>query len=115
MEFCPAYKFVDLVVNNTYMGTYQISDHVQVDPKRVPINEKTGYFVEAITDKMDGFLEDPYLEIPYGGGNFYMNVKSPDPDVATANGPSTDPKYTGLKDHISKIAQLAFNGPWTEN
>ena len=42
MEFCPAYKFVDLVVNNTYMGTYQISDHVQVDPKRVPINEKTG-------------------------------------------------------------------------
>ena len=115
MEFCPAYKFVDLVVNNTYMGTYQISDHVQVDPKRVPINEKTGYFVEAITDKMDGFLEDPYLEIPYGGGNFYMNVKSPDPDVATANGPSTDPKYMGLKDHISKIAQLAFNGPWTEN
>lgn len=42
MEFCPAYRFVDLVVNGNYMGTYQISDHVQVDKKRVNVNSKTG-------------------------------------------------------------------------
>ena len=114
MEFCPAYKFVDLVVNNTYMGTYQISDHVQVDPKRVPINETTGFFVEATTNKRTGFLEDPYLEIPYNNGNgtFFVNVKSPDPDVVTPTGASTDPKYTALKEHLSKVAKLAFNGPW---
>lgn len=55
LAFCPAYKFVDLIVNGTYMGTYQISDQVQVAEKRVPINEETGYFVEGITMNRDGF------------------------------------------------------------
>ena len=28
MDFCPGYKFVDLVINNEYRGTYQVSDHL---------------------------------------------------------------------------------------
>ena len=114
LAFCPAYKFVDLIVNGTYMGTYQISDQVQVAEKRVPINEETGYFVEGITMNRDGFLEDPYLALSYTGGWMNVNIKSPDPDIETANGVTQDRKYADLKTHLEKIANLANNGPYNQ-
>ncbi len=111
LAFCPAYKFVDLVVNDRYMGTYQISDQVQVADKRVPINEATGYFMEALALK-EGFLEDPYLKLEMGNSwtNMYVNIKSPDPDVETSNGPTTDTKYDELKSHLNFVSNLVLNG-----
>jgi len=111
MTFCPAYKFVDLFVNNRYLGTYQISDQVQVAEKRVPIDEATGYFMEALAQK-DGFLEDPYLILEMGNSwtNMYVNVKSPDPDVETSSGPTTDPKYVELKNHLDYVSGILLNG-----
>lgn len=106
LVFCPACKFIDLVVNNTYMGSYQISDQVQVAPKRVPIDEKTGYFLEGLANKT-GFLEDPYIQTTTG---LYVNIKSPDPDVETASGVTTDPKYDDLKVRLNHITTLANNG-----
>lgn len=57
LKFNPAAKFVDLVLNGTYMGNYQISDQVDVRPHRVNIKEQDlpltdtsditgGYFLE---------------------------------------------------------------------
>ena len=46
MPFCPGYKFVDLVINNKYRGTYQVSDHCEVDADRINIKEDTGWYVE---------------------------------------------------------------------
>lgn len=46
MPFTPGYKFVDLVINDEYRGTYQVSDHPEVDSKRININEDTGWYVE---------------------------------------------------------------------
>ena len=106
LVFCPACKFIDLVVNNTYMGSYQISDQVQVAPKRVPIDEKTGYFLEGLANKT-GFLEDPYIQTTTG---LYVNIKSPDPDVETTSGVTTDPKYDNLKVRLNHITALANNG-----
>ena len=40
LKFNPAYKFVDLVLNGTFMGNYQISDQVDVRPHRVNITEQ---------------------------------------------------------------------------
>lgn len=40
LKFNPAYKFVDMVLNNQYLGTYQISDQVDVRPHRVDIVEQ---------------------------------------------------------------------------
>ena len=111
LPFCPAYKFVDLYVNGVYLGNYQFSDHVQVAADRVNIDEATGYFVEALESKQ-GFLEDPYLSVNYGGNAFYVNVKSPDADVATANDVTQDPKYADLKAHLEKVSKLAYSGPY---
>ena len=124
MAFCPAYKFVDLVVMAKgydqshvyhYMGTYQISDHVNVADRRVPINKNTGYFLEGnIDDTWGRFQEDPYIEVPFGDSeNTYkllVNIKEPDPDVATPNGPSTDPKYDAIKEKLAMVAQLLYEG-----
>jgi len=40
LKFNPAAKFVDLVLNGTYQGTYQISDQIDVRPHRVNIVEQ---------------------------------------------------------------------------
>ena len=115
MTFVPASKFVDLVINNQYFGTYQISDHVNIADRRVPINEDTGYFFEGnVDDPNNRFQEDPYIAISFGsygsdyGADFLVNVKSPDPDIATASGPSTDPKYNDVKAKLSKVATLLY-------
>ena len=119
MTFVPAYKFVDLVVmaydgnrgKYYYMGTYQISDHVNVADRRVPIDKKTGYFLEGnIKDPNGRFQEDPYIEVPFGDNKLLVNVKEPEPDVATPSGPSTDPKYDAIKEKLTMVAQLLYKG-----
>ena len=40
LKFNPAAKFVDMVLNDEYVGTYQISDQVDVRPHRVNIEEQ---------------------------------------------------------------------------
>lgn len=123
MTFVPACKFVDLVVMASdggsakyyYMGTYQISDHVNVADRRVPIDKKKGYFLEGnIEDTWGRFQEDPYIEVPFGEGettyNLLVNVKEPEPDVATQSGPSTDPKYDAVKEKLTMVAQLLYEG-----
>ena len=63
MPFNPAARFVDLTLNGTYMGNYQISDQMEVKKKRVDITEQDlplaaesditgGYFLEV-----DGFQD----------------------------------------------------------
>lgn len=107
LAFCPAYKFVDLVVNGQYKGTYQISDHVQVGTGRVEIDETTGYFVEVCSSN---FKEDPWINV---ANMEIVNVKSPEPDiVGNDNSATTDPKYDDLKAHLDKVSNLAWNGPY---
>lgn len=57
MDFCPGYKFADVVINGNYRGTYQICDHVEIDKNRVNIDEDTGWmtvkaYKEADEDKL---------------------------------------------------------------
>lgn len=46
LDFCPGYKFVDLVINGNYRGTYQICDHVETGTNRVDVDEDAGWMVE---------------------------------------------------------------------
>lgn len=77
LEFCPAYKFVDLVMNGTYRGTYQISDQVEVRKKRVDVNEDTGWLLEYANanDKVD----DPKIDLQLDGSSVgWVQVKNPE-------------------------------------
>lgn len=74
MDFCPGYKFADLVISGNYRGTYQICDHVEIDKNRVNIDEDTGWMLEFqgrgdMLDKPLCFSKDGIL----------MNIKNPEP------------------------------------
>ena len=51
----PAHKFVDLTLNGTYIGNYQISDQVEVRAHRVNITEQD-YPLTANSDITGGYL-----------------------------------------------------------
>lgn len=74
LKFNPAYKFVDMVLNNEYIGTYQISDQVDVRPHRVNITEQP-YPISDTTDITGGYL----LEVDgFKDGNYFIsNNKAP--------------------------------------
>lgn len=74
MPFNPTYKFVDLVINNEYRGTYQVSDHCEADKNRININEDTGWYVEfqGRTDMTD-------FPMCFADGGLIMNISNPEP------------------------------------
>ena len=86
LDFNPAAQFVDLVLNGTYVGNYQITDQINVDNKRVEIFEQEepagedanitgGYLLEV-----DGFgYSEPYRF--YTERGVLLSIKSPDEDV----------------------------------
>lgn len=84
--FTAAAQFVDLVLNGTYLGNYQLSDQMEVRKKRVHITEQEevlpedadisgGYLVEV-----DGFAtgEPVYFRT---NKNILITIKSPDSEV----------------------------------
>ena len=78
MPFCPGYKFVDLVINNEYRGTYQVSDHCEVDADRINVNEDTGWYVE-----FQGRNDMCDYPMCFAEGGMLMNINNPEPDDET--------------------------------
>lgn len=107
MEFCPAYRFVDLVINGNYQGTYQVSDHVQVDKNRVNVNSKTGWFVEFSTQN---FAEDPYISVQAGNQSVLASIKNPETDIITSSGATTDTQYDDMKNWLGTMWTNLCNG-----
>ena len=80
MTFCPAAKFVDLYLNGSYRGTYQISDQVQVHKRRVDIDEEDGWLMEVANENS---REQPYIVSSRYGITYDIN--NPDDDLLTVN------------------------------
>ena len=67
LKFNPAAKFVDLTLNDSYVGNYQISDHIDVRPHRVNIMEQD----LPLTDESD--ISGGYLLESDGFGDFHSS------------------------------------------
>lgn len=74
MDFCPGYKFVDLVINGNYRGTYQVSDHVEAGANRVDINEDNGWMIEF--QGRGDMLDKPLC---FSKNGLLINIKNPEP------------------------------------
>ena len=74
LPFCPGYKFVDLVINNEYRGSYQITDQCEVDANRININEDTGWYVE-----FQGRNDMCDYPMCFAEGGVLMNINNPEP------------------------------------
>lgn len=110
LSFNPAYRFVDLVVNGHYLGTYQVSDHIQVDKKRVAVNSKTGWFAEF---SKDGMKEDPYFYAKAQWDNIPTSIKNPETDIVSANGETSDPQYDAMKAWYNQYLTALKTGDYT--
>lgn len=74
LPFCPGYKFVDLVINNEYRGSYQITDQCEVDANRININEDTGWYVE-----FQGRNDMCDYPMCFTESGILMNINNPEP------------------------------------
>jgi hypothetical protein len=78
MDFCPGYKFVDLVINNEYRGTYQVSDQVEAGKNRVDIDEDNDWMMEFAT--WANMTEEPCIT---SNISYMTSIKNPDADDLT--------------------------------
>lgn len=96
MDFCPGYRFVDLVINDVYLGCYMISDHVEVGSNRIELeDESTGWYVE--TNRQDQ-VEEPYVE----AGGLNISIKNPEP----ANDAETAALKAEVRDFFTKAKAI---------
>ena len=111
--FSPAAHFVDLVLNGTYLGNYQVSDQVNVDNKRVEIFEQEeaatadsnitgGYLVE-----IDGFGTSEKVNFRTSK-NLIISVKSPDEDIINA----AQKNY--IKQYLNNFESSLFGNKFTD-
>ncbi len=108
MDFNPAARFVDLYVNGSYQGNYQISDQVEVRKKRVEVEEQD-YPLEEGADisggyllEVDGFAtsEPVYFRT---SKNLLITVKYPDDDEIV------DEQKNYIAEHVQKFEDALFS------
>lgn len=107
MDFCPGYKFVDLVINGNYRGTYQVSDHIEADKNRVNVDEDTGWMFEFARQDM---TENPKFTNPIAG-----SIKNPDLAEMTQEDSTAlhNEMVTWLQTWASKFTNDTFTSPTT--
>lgn len=111
--FTAATQFVDLVLNDKYLGTYQISDQMEVRDKRVEITEQEegltandnisgGYFLEV-----DGFAtsEPVYFKTNKG---ITITIKSPDEEIISKD------QINYIRNYINKFETALFSQNFTD-
>ncbi|MDE6145176.1 MAG: CotH kinase family protein [Muribaculaceae bacterium] len=113
--FAPTAKFVDLTVNEKYVGTYRLTDQIDIRKKRVNITEQPevvtsqtdisgGYLLE-IDDSADE-LEGAVITTPCG---MKVSIKSPDEDVIT----NSQIEY--ISSHLAKFENALFSDKWLDS
>ena len=75
MPFNPGYCFVDLVINDDYRGTYQVTDHPEVGSHRIDIDEDKDWYIE-FQGAGGSMLDEPYITDVKDCPSF--NIKNPD-------------------------------------
>jgi len=111
----PACRFVDLTLNGTYLGNYQISDQVEVRPHRVAIMEQDypltdesnitgGYLLEV-----DGFKDGNYFTT--SKYSVSITVHYPDEDEISASQNQYIRNY--IKEFENALSSSKFTDPET--
>lgn len=105
-QFTPAASFVDLYINDNYLGNYQVCDHVDIKKHRIDITEQEeiptedsditgGYFLEAL----------PYASEPASfstNRGTVITIKSPESEVLTYA------QQTYISNHVNEFENRLF-------
>ena len=113
-DFTPSVRFVDVVINGTYMGNYMLTDQMNVGKNRININEQNandttepnitgGYLLEQAGDPSD---EPVWFHTSKG---LKLVVKSPDSDIINQQ------QINYIKNYIdrfeTRLFSYGFNDP----
>lgn len=113
LEFTPSAKFVDLTLNGQFLGNYMLSDQIEVDSKRVNINELDATVVdpEAITGgyllEIDGFAASEPVWFTTNQG-LKITVKSPDDDQITSQ------QFAYIQNYIADVESRLFSSDFKD-
>lgn len=112
LKFNPAAKFVDLVLNNVYMGNYQISDQVDIRPHRVNIVEQDVPLQDG-ADISGGYL----LEVDgFQDGNCFVTnnyrapvrIHKPDDEDIVAS------QNRWIRDYVNQFDQALYSSDFAD-
>ena len=103
MPYASPFRFVDVVINGEYKGSYLLTDHMEVRENRVDIEEGQDEDVPgAYLVELDGFAwqEPPYFQTSQEliGSIKYPDVESED-----------DPRIQEITDHLNSFEERLFS------
>ena len=111
--FTPGVRYVDLVLDGDYIGTYQITDHLDIRKNRINITEQDttptpdadisgGYLIE-----FDGFYSsaDIYFKTTRSTP---VSIHSPDEDIITTQ------QIAYIRDVVQKVENTLFSSRYTD-
>ena len=103
LDWTPHYQLVDLTLNGSYLGIYQLGEKVKLSKKRVNADILLEIDKRALTEEGARYFTVPHLENP-------VNVKDPDVEY-------DDDTYNYAKEYVLKAdaALFAENFTDTEN
>ena len=110
LKFNPAAKFVDLTLNGNYVGTYQLTDNIDVRPHRVNITEQD-YPLTEESNITGGYLleADGFHDFTNGVTGFYsarssvpLRIHYPDEDEIDNR------QFTYIRDFINTFETRLF-------
>lgn len=112
-DFTPSVRFVDVVLNGTYLGNYMLTDQIQVNKNRVDIDEQEatdvtepnitgGYLLEQAGDPSD---EPVWF---YSGKGMKLVVKSPDSDIINSK------QLSYIKNYIANFETRLFSADFAD-
>lgn len=109
LPWTPDSRFVEVVFNGKYLGSYQLCEQIRLDKNRVDITEMTAGDIagEALTGgyllEIDRYYDEPnkfrtkYRDLP-------VNIKEPDEKVLTAE------QKGYITDYMNKVEELLCKG-----
>ena len=117
LKFNPAAKFVDLTVNDQYVGNYHISDQVDVRPHRVNVVEQD-YPLTETSNITGGYLleADGFRDFVNGTSGFYTSrnrvpVRIHYPDEDDIERKQLSYIQTSVQDFETRLFSRTFDDP----
>lgn len=90
LNWTPKHDFIELFLNDTYKGTYQITEKVEEDDHRVNIGSD-GYLIEV--DQLDRMKSD---DVYFKTNKLLFNIKSPEITINSS-------EYNYIKSFIQEV------------
>ncbi len=104
LGFTPTTHFVEVFINGSHNGTYQLCEHMKISEDRVNVTDE-GYLIEAEQRDDENVTGDIYFWANTPGAGLDLRFCIKDPDVE-----KDGPAYNKIRDYVND-AQNALYGP----